>query len=118
MSSFDQLGNEVHRALSPGGATAAERDRAIAIANRLSDTLAPIETELIRSTDPASNGESFTERGVTELRTALDDFAGFANKRTADAFKRLRDAALVAISDWDAGARIVWSMAGLLPPVP
>lgn len=95
VSSIHQLNGEVGRVLPATGDTASERNRAVALATQLGTSLAAVETDLIRSTDAASNGETLALRGVTELR-----------------------AAMTALSDWDAGARIVWSMAGLSPPLP
>ena len=118
VASFHQLGAEIGRALAPGGNTARERARIAALTSRLSATLAPIQTDFARTLDPASNGEVLADRGVTELRQAMGAFARLGDDRSAAAFKQLRDETLVALSDWDGGARIVWSMAGLPPPLP
>ncbi|MBV9097046.1 MAG: hypothetical protein JO079_03220 [Frankiaceae bacterium] len=119
VSSIHQIVAELDRALSSARPiSTAESGRLGALAQRLRTALAPVEVDLIRSDDAASNGENFAVHGVTELRTALSDIAGFADRPTTQALRRLHDATLVAISDWDAGARIVWSMAGLTPPLP
>ena len=118
MSCVSQFNAEFERVVPAGEDTPTELAHAAALATQLKATLQEVETDLAKAVNPASNGEAFAAKGVRELETTFAAFATYVSDRTALNFSRLQNDDSVAISDWDAGARIVWLTAGLPPPIP